>query len=140
MRRRNLLHLTLFATALGKSLFSAGPTNASPVPESGLVDLLIAAAPDRASATIVGEAALKEWTGQTGLDEIAAILARHLDIGNDMTMRASPGAIHKQVRRRTQEDFRLGRTLTIRGWVLAETEAQLCMLTALSASTPTTTR
>ena len=71
---------------------------------------------DRKSAATLGELWLKEHARQPG--EILARLEARLGAAGDT------GALHRAV----TEDYRAGMVVTVEGWQIAETQAELCAL------------
>lgn len=78
---------------------------------------------------------LKQWlralpgASQVGL----AYLQTHPgDADHDRLLASVAGESPATLVKRQRDDFNLGRTVTIRGWVLSQTEARLCALAALA--------
>lgn len=76
---------------------------------------------DRTSARRVGLAYLQDRPGDVSREQLRAQLFSQF---KGTPTRESLAAL-------CREDFNAGRTVMVRGWVLAETEAKLCALAAL---------
>ena len=90
---------------------------------------------DRKSAASVGEEYLRLHPTEDDDDQLVRRLAgeRSREVEWERLAASDPAAFRESVRARHREDFAAGRTVTLRGWVLSETEARLCALAARTA-------
>jgi hypothetical protein len=73
------------------------------------------------SAAAVGREYLREHPDEVDVSTLLAALDS-----------AGPRSLHEWLRWRQAHDFEHGQTVTVQGWVLARTEARLCVLAALA--------
>jgi hypothetical protein len=100
-----------------------------------LADRLLAALPDPDGAAVIGNALMDELPSRPALDHVIERLIRNLDVPIErLADGAHPPELRARLKGRTSEEFRLGRTATVQGWLLGETEAWLCGLAALRAA------
>ncbi len=130
LRRRQFLGTAALLTAAASLIQIPSIARASVDPEA-LADRLLAVHPDRRSASIIGGVFLKERPARPRLDHVVLDLMRNLDMSANGLFKTSPLDLRIALKKRTSEDFRLGRTRHVRGWVLGETEVWLCGLAAL---------
>lgn len=89
------------------------------------------------SARIVGREYLRTVPAEASRRMLIARVAERLPGGLRTVATASDGRLRELLLRAMAEDFRALRTVQLRGWVLAQTEARLCALEALEGrSTP----
>jgi hypothetical protein len=129
MRRRTFL---LAATGLGLSLAwrSVGSLpflGTSPSRGERLAGFL----KHEESARIVGREYLRTVPAEASRPLLTARVAGRLPGGLRAVDTASDARLRELLLRATAEDFRALRTVEVRGWVLAQTEARLCALAAL---------
>jgi len=77
-----------------------------------------------ADAAVVGRRYLESNACEAGRELLADLLAENLD--------PSAGDLTKQMMVAVRNDFRLGRTVTVDGWVLSRTEARICAIAYLA--------
>lgn len=94
-------------------------------------DLLLKVRPNRASGSIIGKAFLETQSDRLGINQIVHGLISTLDLPVGHIFDLSPSELHMRLKTRISDDFRLGQTRHVEGWVLSETETWLCALTAL---------
>lgn len=85
---------------------------------------------DRKSAASVGEEYLRLHPSEDDGAQLVRRLAAGSEAEWERLAASDPAAFRESVRARHREDFAAGRTVTLRGWVLSETEARLCALAA----------
>ncbi len=90
---------------------------------------------DRKSAARVGEEYLRLYPTEDDGTRLVRRLAggRRREVEWERLAASDPAAFRESVRARHREDFAAGRTVSLRGWVVSETEARLCALAARSA-------
>lgn len=125
-QRRYLLHLLCGlcvqpALACFGSPRATGKTDVTRARSTLLRELLS----DVESAVIIGKAGLAEY-GPVPATEWAVEICGIID-GEAFT---NSRERKNQTEKRIRQDFTLGRTITIDGWVLSRTEAALCILAA----------
>ena len=105
---------------------------------AALADRLLGVHGDPTSASVIGKALLKEMPVRPNLDQALRVLMHRLDLPGPHHAALSPADLsptdlRARLKGKTSEDFRLGQTTKVQGWVLGETEAWLCSLAALRA-------
>ena len=102
-----------------------------------IADRLLRAYSNRGSLVAIGHAvrqerAVGEGTCPTCLSQAIENLLHHLD-WSEADVRGRPSAvIRDRIREETARDFAGGRVLPVRGWLLSETEIQLCAIASLA--------
>lgn len=128
MRRRTFL---LAAAASGLSLagrsLGSWPFSQAPLSESERLAALL----DTESARVVGREYLRAFPAEASRGALTARVVEQLPGGIRAVASASDGRLRELLLRVTAEDFGDLRTVELRGWVLARTEARLCALAAL---------
>jgi hypothetical protein len=129
MRRRTFL---LGAAGLGLSLVSRSVGSwpfwqTSQSRSERLAELL----KHEESARIVGREYLRVVPAEASRGVLTARVAERLPGGLRTVDTASDGRLHELLLHSTVQDFEDERTVELRGWVLARTEARLCALAAL---------
>jgi hypothetical protein len=87
---------------------------------------------DQPRARAVGRAHLKSGPGDTGIADVVRRVVRDADQHAHL-MRAGDRVLRRFLQARRRCDFESGNTVCINGWVLSETEANLCAVVALLA-------
>ena len=89
---------------------------------------------DRKSAASVGDEYLRLHPAEDDESRLVRRLAggRRREVEWERLAASDPAAFRESVRARHREDFAAGRTVSLHGWVLSETEARLCALAARS--------
>lgn len=130
MRRRTFL---VGATGLGASLAwrSLSPWAWPRRAPSTSVRLAGLPAPAE-SARLVGQEYLRAVPAEASPDVLVTRVLERLPDGGRTLAAASDRRLRELVVRATAEDFRHLRTVALRGWILAETEARLCALAELT--------
>jgi len=85
------------------------------------------------SAARVGRAYLRSHPNEASLDRLIQEIAAGWPGGAAQIERLSTAQLRRRLHREVRADFAAGRTVTVQGWVLAESEARLFGLTALAA-------
>lgn len=85
-------------------------------------ETLLALLPHPESAAVIGREYLRVTPDEADRDRLCAML---------WPADALPGSLGEALARRQRADFAEGRTVRLRGWILARTEARLCALAAL---------
>lgn len=123
-RRRFLaLAASLAGTALPASSVAAsafGPT------------ALALAANSARSARAVGRAYLAATPNERAADALVERLTARLPAGRASLASDSDVELRAQLHRAIEQDFAAERTVQLDGWLLSQTEARLCALTALA--------
>lgn len=90
---------------------------------------------DRSSARALGAEYLRLFPNEDDDTRLVRRLAggRRRESEWEQLAAADPDALFARVRECHRDDFAAGRTVSLRGWVLSETEARLCALAARSA-------
>ncbi len=130
MRRRQFLGTAALLIAAASLAQMPAMTRASTDP-AVLADRLLAIHADQRGASIIGGVFLKEQPTRPKLDQVVQDVMRNLELSADRLVNVSPLDLRRAMKKRTSDDFRLGRTHHVQGWVLGETEAWLCGLAAL---------
>ena len=125
-------------TALG---VAAGPlllAQAGCGPSDTLVDALLAFFEDRAAAEEVGAHYLARFPKEDDATRLVRRLAGSRARQSEWEALAvsDPAAVSDALRERHRDDFREGRIVLLRGWVLSQTEARLCALAAKISGRP----
>jgi hypothetical protein len=89
--------------------------------------------PHTDSAVTIGQAYLRIAVDEREPTRLAGLIAS--DCGEPV-FGSDAAAIRRCLSRRTRRDFAEGRVVTVRGWILAVTEARLCGLVALVLAAP----
>jgi hypothetical protein len=133
MRRRTFL-LAAAASGLSLAWRSVGSWPFSQSRPSGserLAGLL-----NDESARAVGREYLRAVPAEASRGVLTARVAAQLPGGSRVLATASDGRLRELLRDATSADFGELRTVELRGWVLARTEARLCALAALRRGSP----
>lgn len=133
MRRRTFL-LAAAASGLSLAWRSLGSWPLSQTQLSGSERL--AALLDDESARVVGREYLRAFPAEASRGVLTARVAEQLPGGSRVLATASDGGLRELLLRATAADFGDLRTVELRGWVLARTEARLCALAALHGGSP----
>ncbi|MGI9491667.1 MAG: hypothetical protein ACR2QF_04615 [Geminicoccaceae bacterium] len=132
MKRRQLLYGLLGIAAWPKLSFALGSTTtAHGHAGSDLADCLLQACPRRFSAGFVGNAYLSGFRSPPKASQTIDHLLDKLDIPRSDLATMAPAKLKARIRSRMTDDFSAGRTVGLHGWVLSETEVELCSLAAL---------
>ncbi len=87
------------------------------------------ALPSRRSARIVGREYLRSRPYEADAALLVRLLEESLGAPRPQPDSGSAEILRRALRRSIEADYLAGRTLQLRGWVLARTEARLCALT-----------
>ena len=74
-----------------------------------------------------GKAYLKKASSENDEDKLVKLLADNNNIINSKDEKS----IHQYLDKKIQQDFETGNTVTVKGWILAVTEARQCALFSL---------
>lgn len=85
---------------------------------------------EKASADAIGKEYLASVGGNADAKAILESVASALPI--PLNKEVSVESLRVLLNRRIREDFRLGNTVSLKGWVLSQTEARACAFSALS--------
>jgi hypothetical protein len=85
---------------------------------------------EKASANAIGKEYLASVGGNADAKAILESVASALPI--PLNKEVSVESLRVLLNRRIREDFRLGNTISLKGWVLSQTEARACAFSALS--------
>lgn len=131
MKRRQLLYGMLGFAAWPKLSHAFGSATAGHRhAASDLADCLLEACPRRSSAGFVGNAYLGGFQSRPKVSETVDRLLTKLDIARSDLVTMAPAKLRARIRSRMSDDFSAGRTIGLHGWILSETEAELCSLAA----------
>jgi hypothetical protein len=133
MRRRTFL-LTAAASGLSLAWRSVGSWPFTQEQLSGSERL--AALLDGESARAVGREYLRAVPAEASRGVLTAHVVERVPGGSQALATASDGRLRELLLDATSEDFAALRTVEVRGWVLARTEARLCALAALRRGSP----
>lgn len=98
-----------------------------------LADRLLQVHPNPNSASVIGNTLLQKLSDRPEIDHVVHRLIHNFGLPVQRISTASPLDLRARLKATTTEEFRLGRTAEVQGWVLGETEAWLCGLAALKA-------
>lgn len=98
-----------------------------------LAEGLLRIYPDRESASVIGSTFLEKLSEPPELGRVVQGLIYKLDISAQRVFTSSPRELRTRLNEKTSREFKLGQTAGVQGWVLAETEAWLCVLATLRA-------
>ena len=101
---------------------------------SDMSDLLLGGHPNRASGFAIGKAFLDGQADPPSIDQVVHGLVHMLDLPARDLFELSPLEMQAKLKTRINDDFSLGQTRHVEGWVLSETETWLCALAALKRS------
>ena len=108
---------------LTRSAIDGNPTNDA--------DRLVRAFSSPESAAELGRAYLATAPGERSRTLLVDRIAAGLPNGYSVVQTADDATLLSLLSQRFQEDFTVGDTVTVGGWVLSRTEARLCGLAAL---------
>jgi hypothetical protein len=115
---------------------AAKATPLMPIAEVGARELashLVCIFQEPAAATAIGNAYLRDRPNERHAEHLLhLLLANAPDLLSNGVERARPYDLHELVRRNTRSDFADGRTVWVEGLLLAQTEARLYALAALT--------
>jgi hypothetical protein len=135
LRRRQFLRMVAMITATGSlGQISLAASALASGEKTTLADRLLQALPDPDGARVIGHAFLDGTGDRPVLDHVVAGLAHNLDLSVERLSETSALDLRARLKTRTSDEFRLGRTTKVRGWLLGESEAWLCGLAALRAA------
>jgi len=127
--RRTVLARGLALTALGlPAAFLTVGTDGIVRAEAALLAILR----HRDSAAEVGNAVLASWPHIGDRALMCVSMLRDLDLDHESVLLAGAGDIGRRLSGRIRQDFAIGRTVMIEGWVLSLTETRLYALAALA--------
>ena len=126
-RRRMLAALT----AAGVALIGMRAARAADDTDAALGARLAALPRHGASAAAIGRAYLRLTPEEAATPLLAALVAANT-ASPARLLAARDGELRRILAAAQREDFRAGRTVSVRGWMLSRTEARLCALAALA--------
>ena len=86
---------------------------------------------DRKSATVIGLEYLRSTPMEADPRQLTNLICSRWQGRYDDVAHADTARIKELLLRQQREDFEKGRIVNVQGWILSETEARLCALTAL---------
>jgi nitroreductase len=89
---------------------------------------------DHAAARAIGAEYVSTRPREASAAALVAAVAAGVAGGRRTLETVSDGELRALLEQRTSGDFAEGRTVTLRGWILSETEARLCALASLLGS------
>ena len=101
-----------------------------------IADRVLHAYPLRRSHAVIGDVFWREAASQARgcpacLEALIEDFLLHLDLSEASIGQMPPAAIRDHVSGGNALDFSMGRIVSVRGWILGETEARLCAIAAL---------
>jgi hypothetical protein len=99
-----------------------------------LVEKLLSAMRDRQSAVQVGKVILNKRDDSFPLSKLVTSIMNNLGLSVDMLSSITRADLITRLNNRTVLDFDLGAIVDTAGWMLGQTEAQLCSLAAKTES------
>jgi len=126
MKRRNFIQLSTFgAVAISFPLLqSCGP---SIIEQAIAQPVFLSRLFDENTIKDAGAAYLKSIAEENDKHKLVQLLAGNNNIANSK----DENAIHQYLDKKIQQDFETGNTVTVKGWILAVTEARQCALFSL---------
>ena len=118
------------AAAMGLGLLSTRAVCGGLTKPKKLADQLLEILPHE-QAKVLGRRLVPQHAGWTDKDRLMAELLGDI-LPNSLADNDAPGDLAELLKQRCREDFTVCRVVTMDGWVLSRTEAQLCALHALS--------
>jgi hypothetical protein len=86
---------------------------------------------NRKSATVIGLEYLRSTPDEAAVRRLTDLICSRWQGRYDDIAHADTARIKELLLRQQREDFDQGRIVNVQGWILSETEARLCALTAL---------
>jgi hypothetical protein len=126
MKRSTFLRLSAFGAAGLSIPFIQGCTS-KPVNKALAQPLLLSHIFDAKTMKEIGQAYIQQAPGEGD----AAKLTGLLTADSPITKTTEADAIHTFYDGKTKEDFKVGKTLVVNGWILSQTEARQCALFSL---------
>lgn len=129
MKRKDFLQLSAFAAA-AISLPLLHSCN-EPVSENSMAQpAFLSRLFDEGTIRDAGKAYLQKTPAENDDNRLIELLARNSSIANS----SDEKAIHQYLEEKIKKDFEEGKTVLVKGWVLAVTEARQCALFSLIKS------
>jgi len=123
MKRRNFIQLSAFtAAAISFPLLHScrSAVNENAISQPGFLSRLF----DKETIKEVGKSYLQKSPQENSEDKLVQLLANNSNTTDEK-------AIHEYLDKTIRNDFETGNTITVKGWVLAITEARQCALFSL---------
>jgi len=126
MRRRDFIQLSAFATAAISLplLHSCSPSAGE---QAMSQPIFLSRLFDENTIKEAGKAYLQKTPSENDDDKLVQLLADNSSIANS----TDEQAIHQYLNEKIEYDFETGKTVLVKGWVLAVTEARQCGLYSL---------
>jgi len=136
MNRRSFIAASIALAVAGGIPLIAGKGNAVNfgLNSNQLVEKLLLAMRDRQSAVQVGKVILNERDDTFQLPNLVASIMNNLGLSVDMLSSIKRADLITRLNNRTVLDFDSGAVIDTAGWMLGQTEAQLCALAAKAQS------
>ena len=141
MNRRSFVSLGLTFAAFGGIPFIAS-SSANKLEQSGYqpVVKLLSALRDKQSAVYVGAAILEKTDVAIAFPDLMKSIMIKLDLSFDTLNSIHRVDLKARLQQSTAADFDIGAIANVEGWILSQTEAQMCALAAqqnISRNLPT---
>ena len=131
MKRRNFVLLSLY-TGAAVSIPSLGCSSGSTVAGKPWVQPgLLSHICDAKTLQEIGAAYRKKVEEESGEKQLVKLLLTD-STGKAVPVTAADDLVHSLLKQKVQKDFDTGKTVTVKGWVLSETEARQCALFSLT--------
>lgn len=136
MSRRSFIAASIALAVAGGIPLVAGKGNTVNfgLNSNQLVEKLLLAMRDRQSAVQVGKVILNERDDTFQLPNLVASIMNNLGLSVDMLSSIKRADLITRLNNRTVLDFDSGAVIDTAGWILGQTEAQLCALAAKAQS------
>jgi hypothetical protein len=136
MSRRSFIAASIVLGAAGGISLIAGKGHAVNFGHNTnqLLEKLLSAMRDRQSAVQVGKVILNEREDAFQLPNLVASVMNNLGLSVDMLSSIKRADLITRLNNRTVLDFDSGAVIDTAGWILGQTEAQLCALAAKAQS------
>jgi hypothetical protein len=125
MKRRNFIHLSTFTAAVISFplLQSCNQSTGAALSKPAFLSRLF----NEVTITNTGNAYLKSTPEENDEDKLIQLIS-----GNESIARSTDQiAIHQYLDQKIKNDFAVGNTVNVKGWVLSVTEARQCALYSL---------
>lgn len=136
MSRRSFISASIALAVAGGIPLIAGKGNAVNFEQNTnqLIEKLLSAMRDRQSAVQVGKVILNERDDTFQLPNLVMSIMNNLGLSIDMLSSITRADLITRLNNRTVFDFDSGAIVDTAGWMLGQTEAQLCALAAKAES------
>ncbi len=134
--RRDILRYSMALGCFGfaSSSLDAKVQSLENVSIDPVAKILCSVISERASANMIGRQYLRDAPEEADISILVDSLCRHQSGAYLQFLRADSATVRQMILNQQREDFGQGRTLSVEGWILSETEIRLCALSALMAT------